>query len=138
MGSLDPTDPPAVGGYPLPARLGEGGMGQVFLSRTSSGRPPALKTVRSELGLDPGFEERFAREIASSDQVRSPWTVAVVDHSAPGQRPQWLATEYVAAPTLADRVHRHGPLPEAPVLPWERNSPRGCGPCTGRGSRTGT
>ncbi|MGW1619313.1 serine/threonine-protein kinase [Streptomyces sp. NPDC002172] len=116
MRSLDPTDPPAVGGYPLLARLGEGGMGQVFLSRTSSGRPLALKTVRSELGLDPGFEERFAREIASSDQVRSPWTVAVVDYSAPGQRPQWLATEYVAAPTLADRVHRHGPLPEASVL----------------------
>ncbi|MEU1340273.1 serine/threonine-protein kinase, partial [Streptomyces sp. NPDC005827] len=115
MRSLDPSDPPAVGGYPLLARLGEGGMGQVFLSRTSSGRPLALKTVRSEFGLDPGFEERFAREIASSDQVRSPWTVSVVDYSAPGQRPQWLATEYVAAPTLADRVQRHGPLPEATV-----------------------
>ncbi|MER5795750.1 serine/threonine-protein kinase [Streptomyces sp. NPDC001980] len=115
MRSLDPTDPPAVGGYPLLARLGEGGMGQVFLSRTSSGRPLALKTVRSELGLDPGFEERFAREIASSDRVRSPWTVAVVDYSAPGQRPQWLATEYVAAPALADWVHRYGPLPEAAV-----------------------
>ncbi|MEV5958860.1 serine/threonine-protein kinase [Streptomyces sp. NPDC051987] len=115
MRSLDPTDPPAVGGYPLLARLGDGGMGQVFLSRTSSGRPLALKTVRSEFGLDPDFEERFAREIASSDQVRSPWTVAVVDYSAPGQRPQWLATEYVAAPTLADRVRRHGPLPEASV-----------------------
>ncbi|MFG2938683.1 serine/threonine-protein kinase [Streptomyces sp. NPDC048282] len=115
MRSLDPSDPPAVGGYPLLARLGEGGMGQVFLSRTSSGRPLALKTVRSEFGLDPGFEERFAREIASSDQVRSPWTVSVVDYSAPGQRPQWLATEYVAAPTLADRVRRRGPLPEAAV-----------------------
>ncbi|MFI6252886.1 serine/threonine-protein kinase [Streptomyces sp. NPDC051016] len=115
MRSLDPSDPPAVGGYPLLARLGEGGMGQVFLSRTSSGRPLALKTVRSEFGLDPGFEERFAREIASSDQVRSPWTVSVVDYSAPGQRPQWLATEYVPAPTLADRVQRHGPLPEAAV-----------------------
>ncbi|MER5515904.1 serine/threonine-protein kinase [Streptomyces sp. NPDC002763] len=115
MRSLDPTDPPAVGGYPLLARLGDGGMGQVFLSRTLSGRPLALKTVRSEFALDPGFEERFAREIASSDRVRSPWTVSVVDYSAPGQRPQWLAAEYVAAPTLADWVARHGPLPEAAV-----------------------
>ncbi|MER5531382.1 serine/threonine-protein kinase [Streptomyces sp. NPDC002677] len=115
MRSLDPTDPPAVGGYPLLARLGDGGMGQVFLSRTISGRPLALKTVRSEFALDPGFEERFAREIASSDRVRSPWTVSVVDYSAPGQRPQWLAAEYVAAPTLADWVARHGPLPEAAV-----------------------
>ncbi|MFF5185698.1 protein kinase [Streptomyces sp. NPDC000345] len=32
-----------------------------------------------------------------------------------GHRPQWLATEYVAAPSLADWVERHGPLPE-PVV----------------------
>ncbi|MFF5477646.1 protein kinase [Streptomyces sp. NPDC012935] len=115
MRRLDPTDPPAIGGYPLLARLGVGGMGQVFLSRTASGRPLALKTVRTEFGLDPGFELRFAREIASSDQVRSPWTVSVVDYSPAGHRPQWLATEYVAAPSLADWVACAGPLPETAV-----------------------
>ncbi|WP_328429606.1 protein kinase domain-containing protein [Streptomyces sp. NBC_00443] len=115
MRRLDPTDPPAIGGYPLLARLGAGGMGQVFLSRTASGRPLALKTVRTEFGLDPGFEQRFAREIASSDQVRSPWTVSVVDYSPAGHRPQWLATEYVAAPSLADWVACDGPLPESAV-----------------------
>lgn len=115
MRRLDPTDPPTIGGYPLLARLGAGGMGQVFLSRTASGRPLALKTVRTEFGLHPGFEQRFAREIASSDQVRSPWTVSVVDFSPTGHRPQWLATEYVAAPSLADWVASDGPLPEAAV-----------------------
>ncbi|MGW5473568.1 serine/threonine-protein kinase [Streptomyces chartreusis] len=115
MRRLDPTDPPTIGGYPLLARLGAGGMGQVFLSRTASGRPLALKTVRTEFGLDPGFEQRFAREIASSDQVRSPWTVSVVDFSPAGHRPQWLATEYVAAPSLADWVASDGPLPEVAV-----------------------
>lgn len=115
MRRLDPTDPPAIGGYPLLARLGAGGMGQVFLSRTASGRPLALKTVRTEFGLDPGFEQRFAREIASSDQVRSPWTVSVVDYSPAGHRPQWLATEYMAAPSLADWVASDGPLPESAV-----------------------
>lgn len=115
MQSLDPEDPPAIGGYPLLARLGAGGMGQVFLSRTASGRPLALKTVRAEFGVAPAFEERFAREIANSDQVRSPWTVAVVDYSPAGRRPQWLATEYMAAPSLAEWVERHGPLPE-PVV----------------------
>ncbi|MGW3037186.1 serine/threonine-protein kinase [Streptomyces sp. NPDC001178] len=115
MRPLDPGDPSAVGGYPLLALLGAGGMGQVFLSRTASGRLLALKTLRPEFGLDPGFEERFAREIASSDQVRSAWTVSVVDYSPAGQRPQWLATEYVAAPSLADWVGRTGPLPEGTV-----------------------
>ncbi|MFC8089613.1 hypothetical protein [Streptomyces sp. NPDC057301] len=138
MRRLDPTDPPAIGGYPLLARLGAGGMGQVFLSRTASGSPLALKTVRPEFGLDPGFEQRFAREIASSDQVRSSWTVSVVDHSPAGHRPQWLATEYVAAPSLSDWVASDGPLPESAVRARAADSPRGYGPFTGRGSRTAT
>ncbi|MFJ1585142.1 serine/threonine-protein kinase [Streptomyces sp. NPDC088197] len=112
MESLDATDPRTVGGYPLFARLGAGGMGQVYLARTPAGRALALKTVRSEFGLDPGFGERFAREIRHADRVRSPWTVAVVDYSPPGTRPPWLATEYVAAPSLAEWVSAHGPLPE--------------------------
>ncbi|MFI7017004.1 serine/threonine-protein kinase [Streptomyces sp. NPDC050164] len=113
---LDTADPEAVGGYPLLARLGEGGMGRVYLSRTVSGRPLALKTVRAEFGREPGFEERFAREIRNSDRVRSPWTPAVVDYSPAGQRPQWLATEYVAAPSLAEWVRRYGRLSEPCVL----------------------
>jgi hypothetical protein len=113
---LDGSDPEALGGYPLLARLGEGGMGRVYLSRTVSGRPLALKTVRGEIGRGPGFEERFAREIRNSDRVRSPWTPAVVDYSPPGQRPQWLATEYVAAPSLAEWVQQYGRLSEPCVL----------------------
>ncbi|GAA2312954.1 hypothetical protein GCM10010234_67180 [Streptomyces hawaiiensis] len=113
---LDGSDPEALGGYPLLARLGEGGMGRVYLSRTVSGRPLALKTVRAEFGQGPGFEERFAREIRNSDRVRSPWTPAVVDYSPAGQRPQWLATEYVAAPSLAEWVRRYGRLSEPCVL----------------------
>ncbi|MGI3227887.1 protein kinase domain-containing protein [Streptomyces sp. GTA36] len=116
MKNLQPSDPSSIGGYPLLSRLGAGGMGQVFLSRTPSGRLLALKTIREDLSSDPGFEERFAREIRNSDRVRSPWTVTVVDYSPPGQRPQWLATEYVPAPSLDEWVARHGPLPEAAVL----------------------
>ncbi|MGW1719424.1 protein kinase domain-containing protein [Streptomyces sp. NPDC002156] len=111
MKNLQPSDPTSIGGYPLLGRLGAGGMGQVFLSRTGSGRLLALKTIRDDLSSEPGFEERFAREIRNSDRVRSPWTVTVVDYSAPGQRPQWLATEYVPAPSLADWVVSRGPLP---------------------------
>ncbi len=108
--SLRPGDLPEIGGYRLLARLGEGGMGEVFLARTPSGRPLALKTVHRELSLEPDFAERFAREIRTNDRVRSAWTVSVVDFSAPGVLPQWLATEYIAAPSLGDWVHRHGPL----------------------------
>ncbi|MFB6517009.1 serine/threonine-protein kinase [Streptomyces sp. NPDC056401] len=110
MESLRPGDPPEIGGYRLLARLGEGGMGEVFLARTASGRPLALKTVHRELSRDPDFADRFTREIRANDRVRSAWTVSVVDFSAPGASPQWLATEYVAAPSLGEWVHRYGPL----------------------------
>ncbi|MBK3635480.1 protein kinase [Streptomyces sp. MBT97] len=116
MNNLQPSDPTSIGGYPLLGRLGAGGMGQVYLSRTASGRLLALKTIREDLSSDPGFEERFAREIESSDRVRSPWTVTVVDYSPAGRRPQWLATEYVPAPSLADWVAAHGPLPTPALL----------------------
>ncbi|MFE1810336.1 serine/threonine-protein kinase [Streptomyces sp. NPDC059533] len=115
MEVLLPGDPPEIGGYRLLARLGSGGMGEVFLARTASGRALALKTVHRELSVDPDFADRFAREIATNDRVRGPWTVSVVDFSPPGASPQWLATEYVAAPTLGDWVHRYGPLP-APAV----------------------
>ncbi|MEV0413470.1 serine/threonine-protein kinase [Streptomyces sp. NPDC050448] len=110
MESLRPGDLPEIGGYRLLARLGEGGMGEVFLARTPSGRPLALKTVHRELSQEPDFAERFAREIRTNDRVRSAWTVSVVDFSPPGVLPQWLATEYIAAPSLGDWVHRYGPL----------------------------
>ncbi|MFJ8601526.1 protein kinase [Streptomyces shenzhenensis] len=116
MNNLQPSDPTSIGGYPLLGRLGAGGMGQVFLSRTGSGRLLALKTIRDDLSSEPGFEERFAREIRNSDRVRSPWTVTVVDYSAPGRRPQWLATEYVPAPSLAEWVTAHGPLSRTALL----------------------
>ncbi|MEW2417582.1 serine/threonine-protein kinase [Streptomyces sp. NPDC046866] len=110
MEALRPGDPPEIGGYRLLARLGEGGMGEVFLARTASGRPLALKTVRRELGVQQDFAERFAGEIRTNDRVRCAWTVSVVDFSPPGAVPQWLATEYVAAPSLGDWVRTHGPL----------------------------
>ncbi|MEU6758131.1 serine/threonine-protein kinase [Streptomyces sp. NPDC046685] len=112
MESLRPGDPPEIGGYRLLARLGAGGMGEVFLARTASGRPLALKTVHRELSLEPDFAERFDREIRANDRVRCAWTVSVVDFSPPGSSPQWLATEYIAAPSLGDWVSRYGPLAE--------------------------
>ncbi|WKD30558.1 serine/threonine-protein kinase [Streptomyces xanthophaeus] len=115
MKSLRPGDPLEIGGYRLLARLGAGGMGEVFLARTTSGRALALKTVHRELSMDADFAHRFDREIRTSDRVRSPWTVSVVDFSAPGASPQWLATEYVPAPSLGDWVSTRGPL-ETPAV----------------------
>jgi serine/threonine protein kinase len=115
VGELQPEDPQSVGPYGLLGRLGAGGMGQVFLGRSRGGRLVAVKVIRPELAGEPGFRARFAREVAAARNVGGLFTALVVDDDAQGPVP-WLATAYVAGPSLAEAVGEHGPLPIASVL----------------------
>ncbi|MGP3966829.1 serine/threonine-protein kinase [Streptomyces sp. 6N223] len=100
-----------MGEFRLLLRLGEGGMGRVYLGRSSGGRAVALKRVHPALAAAPGFRERFAREVRASQAVSGAGTVPVVAADTDAPVP-WLATAYVPGPTLAEAVHDHGPLPE--------------------------
>ncbi|MDN3021720.1 serine/threonine-protein kinase [Streptomyces sp. S.PB5] len=112
---LQVDDPPVVAGYRLAARLGAGGMGRVYLSHTAGGRPVAIKVVRPELADDPDFRRRFGREIKAARRVRGAYTAELID-ADPDATPPWLATLYVPGPSLAEAVHRRGPLPVPAVL----------------------
>ncbi|WP_282701625.1 serine/threonine-protein kinase [Streptomyces sp. CC219B] len=112
---LRADDPAQVAGYRLAARLGAGGMGQVYLAHTQGGRPVAIKVVRPELADDPDFRHRFRREIAAARRVRGAYTAELIDADAESS-PPWLATLYVPGPSLADAVRRRGPLPVSAVL----------------------
>ncbi len=114
MEPLNPADPRTVGPYRLLARLGEGGMGQVYLARSPAGRPVAVKVIRPELAGDPEFRTRFGRELAAARAVAGPYTVPVLDAERHGPLP-WLATAFVLGPSLAEAVREHGPLPEHSV-----------------------
>jgi serine/threonine protein kinase len=115
VGELQPEDPRSVGPFGLLGRLGAGGMGQVFLGRSRGGRLVAVKVIRPELAGEPGFRARFAREVAAARNVGGLFTALVIDDDAQGPVP-WLATAYVAGPSLAEAVGEHGPLPVASVL----------------------
>ncbi|EIV91595.1 serine/threonine-protein kinase [Frankia sp. QA3] len=112
---LTPRDPREIGGYLLRARIGEGGMGAVYLSYTPGGRPVAVKIARPEFAADPEFRRRFATEVALVQRVQGLYTAPVIDCDAQATLP-WLATAYVAAPSLAAVVARQGPLPPETVL----------------------
>ncbi|MEU9700449.1 serine/threonine-protein kinase [Streptomyces sp. NPDC047981] len=112
---LTPDDPHEIGGYRLQARLGSGGMGVVYLAHTPGGRPIALKAVREDFAADPEFRLRFAQEVASARRIHGLFTAQVVDADADDAVP-WLATAYVAGPSLQQVVERHGPLPAPTVL----------------------
>jgi serine/threonine protein kinase len=115
IGELQAGDPQAVGPYRVLGRLGAGGMGQVYLGRSVGGRLVAVKVIRPELTDEPGFRARFAREVAAARNVSGLFTALVVDADVDGPVP-WLATAYVAGPSLAEAVETHGPLPAGSVL----------------------
>ncbi|MFG2982276.1 protein kinase [Streptomyces sp. NPDC048258] len=112
MKPLETGDPTSVGEgrYRLVGRLGQGGMGVVYLGRSQSGRAVAVKVVRPELSTEPGFKRRFADEVAAARRVGGFHTAPVVDADPDGE-PAWLVTAFVPGPTLQAVLARVGSLP---------------------------
>jgi serine/threonine protein kinase len=114
MDPLQSGDPRRVGSYRLLGRLGQGGMGQVFLGRSAGGRPVAVKLVRPEYAADAQFRGRFKTEVEAARRVGGFFTAQVVDADPDAELP-WLVTAYVAGPSLATAVAEYGGLPAASV-----------------------
>ncbi|GAA4304473.1 hypothetical protein GCM10023086_21640 [Streptomyces venetus] len=115
MEKLGAGDPLRIGAYRLMARLGAGGMGQVYLARSERGRTVAVKLVREELAAQEEFRERFRQEVQAARRVGGYWTAPVLDTDTEAAVP-WVATGYVAGPSLQQVVgHDHGALPERTV-----------------------
>ncbi|MDH6130774.1 hypothetical protein P3T37_000141 [Kitasatospora sp. MAA4] len=104
--------PEKAGPYVLLAELGRGGMGRVLLGVAPDGRPAAVKLVHARHAADDGFRSRFRREVAASRKVSGAYTAAVLDADADAEQP-WLASVFVAGPSLGAAVERAGALPEA-------------------------
>ena len=109
---LRPRDPRRLGPYELLGRLGEGGMGTVFLARGASGALVAVKMVRADLAPDDAFRRRFRSEV---DRVRRvpPFCTAEVLDADPDHEHPYLVVEYVDGPSLAEVVDERGPLTAA-------------------------
>ena len=70
MDKLGPGDPREIGAYRLLARLGAGGMGQVYLARSDRGRTVAVKLVREELAHAAGAQP--CEQPVAPDRLRIP------------------------------------------------------------------
>ncbi|MCJ0868036.1 serine/threonine-protein kinase [Streptomyces sp. AP-93] len=115
LAPLEPQDPRETAGYRLIARIGEGGMGTVYLSHTRGGQPVALKLIRREFGQDPDFRSRFEQEVRAARRVQGYHLVPVLDHDTTGAAP-WLASEFVPGLSLHDTLSAYGPLPLGAVF----------------------
>ncbi|WP_228563973.1 serine/threonine-protein kinase [Catenulispora rubra] len=110
MKPLGLSDPRRIGPYRIFAQLGRGGMGRVFLAGAPDGRLVALKLVHVQHVEEPGFRERFRREVAASRRVSGAYTAPVVDADVETEIP-WLVTVFVPGPSLREAIDAAGPLP---------------------------
>jgi hypothetical protein len=115
LDELQSGDPRRIGPYWLEGRLGSGGMGRVYLGRSPGGRNVAIKVIRAELAENADFRARFAREASAARKVSGIFTAPVVDADLDGPIP-WLATSYIAGPSLGDAIAERGPMPAALVV----------------------
>jgi len=106
---LRPRDPRTLGPYQLVGRLGEGGMGTVYLARNPDGDLVAVKMIRADLAPDDEFRRRFRSEVNRVKQVPPFCTAEVLDADPDHEQP-YLVVEYVDGPSLAQVVEERGPL----------------------------
>ena len=105
-----------LGPYQVTAKIGEGGMGEVWQARdTKLDRDVALKVLPEAFTSDPDRLARFEREAKVLASLNHPNIGSIYGlEEAEGVRA--LVLELVEGPTLADRI-KQGPIPIDEALP---------------------
>jgi eukaryotic-like serine/threonine-protein kinase len=98
--------------YHVLRKLGEGGMGQVWLAEhVKMGRKSALKVMHPSMGADADAISRFNREATNASRVSHPNVCAIYDFGETPEGMIWLAMEYVDGEPLTRVIERSGALP---------------------------
>jgi serine/threonine-protein kinase len=101
-----------VGPYRVRAKLGAGGMGEVYLAEhVLLRRPCAVKVVRPDRLGDPHALARFEREVQITATLTHPNTVQVFDYGRATDGTFYYAMEYLPGRNLDELVAVAGPLP---------------------------
>jgi serine/threonine-protein kinase len=99
----------SLGAYRIEERVGEGSFGVVYrAARGSDQGVVALKVLREELGRNPVYLRRFAREATIAREIRHPNIVAVLDAGEAGGL-HFVASAYIDGGPLTARLST-GPL----------------------------
>jgi serine/threonine-protein kinase len=98
--------------YRILDKLGEGGMGTVFLGEhTLIKRRVAIKILHPELATDSAVIERFMNEARAAGTLGHPNIVESTDMGFTHEHIPYIAFEYLEGSLLTDEIYRVGGLP---------------------------
>ena len=100
--------------YHIVKKLGEGGMGQVYLGEhVKMGRRSAIKVMNPSMVHDPDAVARFNREASNASRINHPNVCAIYDFGETPDGLIYLAMEFIEGEPLTDLLEREGALPIA-------------------------
>jgi serine/threonine-protein kinase len=112
-----------VGNYLVTQKLGEGGMGSVYLAEHPSiGKKVALKVLHAEFAANPEVADRFFTEAKAVNAIGHPNIVDIVDYGVLQSGPEgrdrlvYFIMEYLAGLTLSQVIRTEAPLPPERAL----------------------
>lgn len=108
MPALDAL-PRKIGPYRVLKKLGEGGMGVVYLAEDQHKQKVALKVLGAAVAGDPSARRRLAREVETMQRVRNRFVAEIITADTDGPAP-YIVTRYVEGRTLEETVRQEGPL----------------------------
>jgi len=115
----------SLGNYTVVSKIGEGGMGAVYLARhVTLGRPAAIKVLHPSLSSNQDMVTRFFNEARAATAVRNPGIVEVFDFGILEDRSAYIVMEYLEGENLGARIRR-GRLPVAATMTIVRAIARG-------------
>ncbi|HSK02456.1 MAG TPA: serine/threonine-protein kinase, partial [Kofleriaceae bacterium] len=106
-----------VGNYRIIRKLGEGGMGAVYLAQhTLLGRRAALKVLLPMLSARPDVVNRFFNEARATTSISDPGIVQIFDFGYHTDGSAYIVMEYLEGEALDARLGRLGHLPVPDAL----------------------
>jgi hypothetical protein len=115
MTAQEERSPERLGPYRLRERLGEGGMGVVYLALDPAGRLVAVKALRRGVPGEATARRRLAREFETMRRVHSPFVAEVIDADVDSD-PPYIVTRFVPGRTVEEVITSDGPMTGLPLL----------------------
>src|SRR5205823_10952883 len=102
-----------LGRYEIRARIGAGGMGEVYLAQdTKLDRKVALKILPADVAAHPDRMKRFVQEAKAASALNHPNIITIHEIDEWGSSPtiregvHFIATEFIDGETLREQIGR--------------------------------